>query len=148
METAQLEQVARNTYEKQSHITNTMSSTKDQTVISQLRRAEKALNKAIASYEQKPAQKAKQTQKFERITVEEMRRRLNKIVHVTAASKRLTNREIWILLYERLRVVTGFNAITRSIEAGYKTHLDAVQEAGLLPLALNFAARMDQHPSV
>jgi hypothetical protein len=58
------------------------------------------------------------------------------------AAKRLRVREIWILLYNRLNTALKFNAIARSVEKGYKHHLDAVQEAGLLPVALHLAARM------
>ena len=88
----------------------------------------------------KPETQAPETQ--EQIYCKELRRRLNRVVCIQAATKRLTPREIWIILYERLRQLVGFNAIAVSTAEGMETHLDAVQSRGLLPLALGLAFAM------
>ena len=110
--------------------------------LARVRQAEKRLLEAAAEYTKACAAAQPAHQEFVRVSVKEMRSRLNRVVRQKALAKRLTTREIWILLYERMRQTTGFNAISRSTEQGLKTHLDAVQNEGLLPLALTFAARM------
>ena len=89
-----------------------------------------------------PAPEAQPQENPERAFCAELRRRLNHVVRIQAATKRLTHREIWIILYERLRQTVGFNAIAVSTAEGLDTHLDAVESRGLLPLALGLASNM------
>lgn len=73
----------------------------------------------------------------------ELRKRLCKVVKVQALTKRLTPREIWIVIYNRLLQATGYNTISRSIAAGDRCHLDAAQRDGYLPQLLDLAAKLN-----
>jgi hypothetical protein len=105
----------------------------------------KAAVKALtdSGYSPKEVQKevAKTTTKIEQ-NVEELRERLNHVVRVHALSKKLTFKEIWRIVYERLRESTGVNVIARAIAKGKKPYLDIVEEMGLMQKTLDIAAAL------
>lgn len=65
-----------------------------------------------------------------KLTECEIRDRVNRVVKVRARNARLHWREIWNLIYSRLRARIGFDAISNGIAKGYRP-LDAVCRANL-----------------
>jgi len=72
------------------------------------------------------------------IELQAQRKKLNKLVRVHARHKNLHWREIWRVLYERLRDKTGFDAIAKGIAKDISP-LEAVIKGGKLPRLLKLA---------
>ena len=70
-----------------------------------------------------------------------MRKTLNAIVCVHARHKNLHWKEVWRLLYERLRDKTGFDAIVKGLAKDI-IPLEAVIRAGRLPRLLQLAGSL------
>lgn len=75
-------------------------------------------------------------------TVDPLRKRVVHLVRYQAYAKNLKFKEVWRLLYARLREATGFDAIAHGLGKGYKTYLDAAQKQGLLSQMLSLASEM------
>lgn len=87
------------------------------------------------AYPGKESKKAVQEAEAE---VAHMRRKLNEIVRAHARHKNLHWREVWRLLYERLRDKTGYDAIVKGLSRDIAP-LEAVVRSGRLPKLLKIA---------
>ena len=74
---------------------------------------------------------SKEGEKHAKKVLQEQREKLNKMVKIHARHKNLHWREIWRLMYERLRAETGFDAFVVGVSRGISP-LDAVCKCGKL----------------
>jgi hypothetical protein len=106
--------------------------------VKSVRTAAEQMEKAAEALHRSPeVPAAKKTEAVEEVV--ELRRRLNRIVRHLAKDRNLHWREIWEIVFRRLRESTGFDARSKALAKGIRP-LDAIQQGGKLQAALRVAA--------